>query len=127
MSRAASNDLEAGTIFADPKRIQIWIHGIALQVGGARTIPSILSRLKGLFHFTRSPDMLMLSKSSPASLRRAWPAKGAPAGATQGNDAADPKLIQLFVPPSDVKGGSEKLSKDSTQAAEESALLEVVN
>jgi len=41
---------------------------------------------------------------------------------------ADPKLIQLFIPPSDVKGGSEKLPKDSAeQTAERSVLLEVVN
>lgn len=67
-------------------------------------------------------------ESSAASLRTAGPANQMPAGAAHRHDAADPKLIQLFVPPSDVKGGSEKLPKDSAeQEAEKSVLLEVVN
>jgi len=66
---------------------------------------------------------------SAASSCTAGPPNQAPAGAVHCNAAADPKLIQLFVPPSaEVKGGSEKLSKDSTeQAAQQSELLEVVN
>jgi len=67
-------------------------------------------------------------ESSAASLRTAWPANRTPAGAVHCHDAADPKLIQLFVPPSDVKGGPEKLPSDSAQeAVEKGNLLEVVN
>jgi putative transposase len=67
-------------------------------------------------------------ESSAASLRTAWPAKEAPADAVQSNATADPKPIQLLVPPSEAKGGSEKLSKDSEeQASEQRELLEVVN
>jgi putative transposase len=67
-------------------------------------------------------------ESSAASLRTAWPAKEAPADAVQSNATADPKPIQLLVPPSEAKGGSEKLSKDSKeQASEQRELLEVVN
>jgi putative transposase len=67
-------------------------------------------------------------ESSAASLRTAWPAKEAPADAVQSNATADPKPIQLSVPPSEAKGGSEKLSKDSEeQASEQRELLEVVN
>jgi Integrase core domain len=68
-------------------------------------------------------------QSSATSLRTAGPAKQAPAGAVHGSEAADPKLLQLFVPPSaEVKGGPEKLPTDSTeQAAKKSNLLEVVN
>jgi putative transposase len=67
----------------------------------------------------RSPEAFARDwkESSAASLRTAWPAKQAPAGAVQCSDAADPKLSQqlsqLFVPPSDVKGGPEKLSTGS--------------
>ena len=45
------------------------------------------------------------------------------------SEAADPKLLQLFVPLSaDVKGGPEKLVTDSTkETAEKRDLLEVVN
>jgi putative transposase len=79
----------------------------------------------------RSPDEFTRAwkESSAPSLRTAGPANHAPAGAVQSNDAADPKLIQLFVPPSaKVKGGSEKLSKDSAEdAVEDGNLLEVVN
>jgi hypothetical protein len=79
----------------------------------------------------RSPDEFTRrwNESSAASLRTAGPANNPPAGAVQSNAAADPKLIQLFVPPSaEVKGGSEKLSKDSKeQASEQRELLEVVN
>jgi putative transposase len=78
----------------------------------------------------RSPEEFARKwkESSAASLRTAGPAKEAPAGAVQCNSAADPKLIQLFVPPSEVKGGSEKLSKDNAEeAVERSNLLEVVN
>jgi hypothetical protein len=57
-----------------------------------------------------------------------WASKPNAGPAVHRHDAADPKLIQLFVPPSDVKGGSEKLPKDSAeQAAEKNVLLEVVN
>jgi putative transposase len=67
-------------------------------------------------------------ESSAASLRTAWPEKQTPAGAVQRSAAADPKLLPLFVPPSDLKGGPEKLSQDSNEpAAENSQLLEVVN
>jgi hypothetical protein len=42
--------------------------------------------------------------------------------------APNSKLLQLFVPPSEVKGGTKKLPSDSAeQAAETSDLLEVVN
>jgi hypothetical protein len=68
-------------------------------------------------------------QSSAASLRTAGPAKEAPAGAVHCNEAADPKLLQLFVPPSaDMKGGPEKLVTDGTEkTAGEGNLLEVVN
>ena len=65
-------------------------------------------------------------QSSAASLRTAWPAKPTPAGAVHRTSAADPKLLRLFVPPSDVKGGPEKLSQDSSEpTAKNSQLLEV--
>ena len=61
-------------------------------------------------------------------MRTAGLANHAPGGAVQSNDAADPKLIQLFIPPSEGEGGSEKLSKDSAEdAVEDGNLLEVVN
>jgi putative transposase len=66
-------------------------------------------------------------ESSAASLRTAGPTKPTSAGAVQCNEAADPKLLPLFVPPSDVKGGPEKLSLGSSEPAENSKLLEVVN
>jgi integrase-like protein len=67
-------------------------------------------------------------QSSVASLRTAGPADQAPAGAVQGSDAPDPKLLQLFVPPSEVQGGTKKLLSDSAeQGAETPDLLEVVN
>jgi hypothetical protein len=78
----------------------------------------------------RSPEEFVREwkESSAAALRTAGPAKGAPAGAVQSNAATDPKLIQLFVPPSEVKGGSEKLSQNSAEeAAQRGDLLEVVN
>jgi hypothetical protein len=78
----------------------------------------------------RSPEEFAREwqESSAASLRTARPANRAPAGAVHCSEAADPKLLQLFVPPSEVKGGPEKLSTDSAeQAAEKSNLLEVVN
>ena len=66
---------------------------------------------------------------SAASLRKAWPAKAAPAGAMHCSEAVDPKLLELFVPPSaDMKGEPEKLPMDTTeQADKKSKLLEVVN
>ena len=67
-------------------------------------------------------------QSSVASLRTAGPAEQAQAGAVQRSDAPDPKLLQLFVPPSEVRGGTKKLPSDSAeQAAETPNLLEVVN
>ena len=61
-------------------------------------------------------------------MRTAGPANHAPAGAVQGDAATDQELIQLFVPPSDVKGGPEKLPLDTAEkAAERGDLLEVVN
>ena len=67
-------------------------------------------------------------ESSAASLRTAWPAKESPAGAVHCINAADPKLTQLFVPPSDVKGGPEKLPSESAEEAVKTGnLLEVVN
>ena len=78
----------------------------------------------------RSPQEFVRDwkQSSAASMRTAGPAKEAPAGAVHCNEAADPKLLQLFVPPSDVKGGPEKLVTDSTEkTAGEGNLLEVVN
>jgi hypothetical protein len=62
--------------------------------------------------------------SSAAAVRTAGPARSAPAGAVHRADATDPKLLELFVPPSDVKGGAEKLPKDGTeQPARKSELL----
>jgi len=78
----------------------------------------------------RSPEEFVRDwkESSAASPRTAWPANQAPAGAVHCSDAAGPKPLQLLVPPSEVKGGPEKLPTDSTeQAAENSNLLEVVN
>jgi hypothetical protein len=58
-----------------------------------------------------------------------WAGKRKASPAVYRADAADPKLLQLFVPPSaEVKGGPEKLPMDSTeQAAKKGNLLEVVN
>lgn len=78
----------------------------------------------------RSPEEFAREwkESSAALLRTAGPAKAAPAGAVQRNATADPKPIQLFVPPSEVKGGPEKPLTDSTEAAADNGhLLEVVN
>jgi putative transposase len=78
----------------------------------------------------RSPEEFAhdWQESSAASLRTAGPANPAPAGAVHCADPADPKLLQLFVPPSNVKGGPEKLPSDSAEhAAETPDLLEVVN
>jgi len=78
----------------------------------------------------RSPEEFARKwkESSAASLRTAGPAKRAPADAVQRNSTADPKPIQLFVPPSDVKGESEKLSQNKAQGGlKEGNLLEVVN
>ena len=78
----------------------------------------------------RSPDEFTRAwkKWSASSLRTAGPANHAPAGAVQGNTATDKELRQLFVPPSDVKGGPEKLPLDSAEeVAERGDLLEVVN
>ena len=67
-------------------------------------------------------------QSSATSLRTAGPADQAPAGAVQRSDAPEPKLLQLFVPPSEVKGVTKKLPSDSAeQAAATPNLLEVVN
>ena len=44
-------------------------------------------------------------QSSAASLRTAWPANQVPAGAVHCGELADPKSLQLLVPPSDVKAG----------------------
>jgi len=55
-------------------------------------------------------------QSSAASLRTAGPTQEMPAGAVHCSEPADPKPIQLFVPPSaDLKGGPEKLVTDSTE------------
>jgi len=79
----------------------------------------------------RSPEEFVRDwqQLSAASLRTAWPAKEAPAGAAHCSAAADPKPIQLFGPPQiKVRGGAEKLSTDiRRQAAEKGSLLEVVN
>lgn len=67
-------------------------------------------------------------ESSAASLRTAWPANHAPADAVQSNDAADPKPLRLFVPPSDMKGGAEKLIEKAVGGTPENRLSpEVVN
>ena len=67
-------------------------------------------------------------ESSAASPRTAWPANQAPAGAVHSSDAADPKPLQRFVPPSDVKGGPEKPStKPDKIGTGNSRLLEVVD
>jgi hypothetical protein len=44
---------------------------------------------------------------------QAGSANRAPTGAVHCSDPADPKPLQLFVPPSDVKGGAEKLLKEA--------------
>jgi hypothetical protein len=78
----------------------------------------------------RSPEEFARDwkESSAASLRTAWPANQAPAGAVHCSDTADPKLSQLFVPSSNVKGGPEKLSMDSAKSpTTKSELPEVVN
>jgi putative transposase len=78
----------------------------------------------------RSPEEFSRDwkQSRAASLRMAGPAKAEPARAMHGSDAADPKPLQLFVPPSEVKGGPEKLpTEPPEQAAEKSDLIEVVN
>ena len=78
----------------------------------------------------RSPDQFTRAwkKWNASSLRTAGPANHAPAGAAQGNAATDKELIRLFVPPSDVKGGPEKLPLDTAEeVAERGDLLEVVN
>jgi putative transposase len=78
----------------------------------------------------RSPEEFVREwkESSAASSRTAGPANQAPAGAVHCSDTADPKLSQLFVPPSDVKGGPEKLSPGQPETpAGTSTLLEVVN
>jgi hypothetical protein len=63
-------------------------------------------------------------ESSAVSPHTAWPAKQALAGAVHRGDAADPKLLQLFVPPPDVKGGPEKLPAASATRAEKSNITE---
>jgi hypothetical protein len=67
-------------------------------------------------------------QSSAPSPRMAWPANQQRADAVHCGDLADPKPLQLFDPPSDVKGGAEKLPPDSAEpAVETTKLLEVVN
>jgi hypothetical protein len=78
----------------------------------------------------RSPEELARNwkESSAASLRTAGPANQEPAGAVYCSDPADPKPLQPFVPPSDRKGGAEKLLKEAESATPENRLsLEVVN
>jgi putative transposase len=78
----------------------------------------------------RSPEEFARDwqESSAASLRRAGPAKETPADAMLSSAAADPKPLQLSAPPSEVKGGAEKLPADNVQSAVETPkLLEVVN
>ena len=78
----------------------------------------------------RSPEEFVRSwkELSAASPRTAWPGKAAPAGAVHCGASADPQPLQLFDPPSEVKGGPEKLLIDTSEAAaENSDLLEVVN
>jgi hypothetical protein len=78
----------------------------------------------------RSPEEFARDwkESSAASLRTAWPANPAPAGAVHCSDTADPKPLQLFVPPSDMKGGAKKPLKEAVSATPENRLsLEVVN
>ena len=78
----------------------------------------------------RSPEEFVREwkESSAASSRTAGPANQAPAGAVHCSDTANPKLSQLFVSPSDVKGGPEKLSPGQPETpAGTSTLLEVVN
>src|ERR1700730_19458820 len=71
----------------------------------------------------RSPEEFVREwkESSAASSRTAGPANQAPAGAVHCSDTADPKLTPLFVPPSDVKGGPEKLSPGSPKRQRERA------
>jgi putative transposase len=78
----------------------------------------------------RSPEEFVREwkESSAASSRTAGPANQAPAGAVHCSDTADPKLTPLFVPPSDVKGGPEKLSLGQSETpAGTSKLLQVVD
>lgn len=79
----------------------------------------------------RSPEEFVREwrESSATSLRTAGPVKEGPAGAVHGIAAANPKLIELSLPPlAKVKGGSEKLlSARVEQASGPSNLLETVN
>jgi putative transposase len=78
----------------------------------------------------RSPEEFVhhWQQSSAASPRTAGPANQVPADAVHCGDLAKPKHLQLFLPPSDVKGGPEKLPSESAQqAAERTKSLEVVN
>jgi putative transposase len=78
----------------------------------------------------RSPEEFMRDwkESSAASPRTAWPADETPAGAVHCSDVADPKPLQLFVPPSDVKGGPEKLPTEPRKIGiGNSPLLDVVD
>lgn len=82
-----------------------------------------------------------LGDRAPAEFARSWrqkwsedpartarPAKQVLAGAVQSADSSVAESEQLFVPPSDVKGGPEKLPTDSTErAADKSNLLETAN
>ena len=55
----------------------------------------------------RSPEELVhhWQHSNATSPRTAWPANQVHADAVHSGDLADPKPLQLFVPPSEVKGG----------------------
>jgi hypothetical protein len=78
----------------------------------------------------RSPEEFARTwkKSSAASLRTARPANHTPADAAHCSEPADPKPLQLFVPPSDMKGEAEKLLKEAVgETPESQLLLEVVN
>jgi putative transposase len=78
----------------------------------------------------RSPEAFACDwkESSAAASRTAWPANQAPAGAVQCADPSVEESEQLFVPPSDVKGGPEKLPTEPGQISiGNSRLLEVVD
>ena len=78
----------------------------------------------------RSPEEFMRDwkESSAAAPRTAWPADKTPAGAVHCSDVADPKPLQLFVPPSDVKGGPEKLPTKLRKIGKgNSRLLDIVD